>query len=959
MKNKIRLVACSVFLTTLTLTVVTALAKDDRDFLFGPSNVKAGNDFSITLNSQKKYVEGVSKAISTDANNGATVLFGYTNALPSNTGHVILQDGGTLKNLNQLTSLSYFVPSFSLASGALLKFRASNDGETWGNYAEIKPYTNDVTLNSFNIPYMRYVEFQAEGGQVDINSISFCYTCSESDNNGADNYECRTVYSDLNLGNYSTDKTYNELSSGLTVYTQFNGGETVVLNSNDYDVSVKNPSGEEINKASNLVAGTHTVTISRKDRAFADVSYNFEVVSDPFTVTTDLSTPKEIHTQLQKTYLSYNGDYATMNSSDYPDGNQLLSDPLPVELNWTHNVPSGKILSKYTVTFGQNPDLTGGYEVEGNTTPSIQLYNAFLGTNYFRIKAKFTDNSEELSTIRTFLVDETGPRNIYVTSNMTNCRDCGGRATTSGGRIRQGMLYRTCGNGYQTKTGSTKTYIDATGKAIMLDQLKVKSEINVSDGTTYNLNLNGTTIYNAYMDYGGNAKDHFSRNAESVKNVFKILSDVNNYPVFFHCRIGTDRTGLIANLFYGLLGVPLNMIYQDYLFSNFGNIEGKRYIGSAAGEDDISKYMNEISNMPGNTFQEKVYNTLLSIGIPSTTLNAVIDLMTVGNKPDNAQGQMAVNAANMTVTGGSITTVARSSITDRNEPESYISLGSNTSASFSFTTTKTGTAKIYGYLGHNDYTTSKTLNNSVSVFVDDVEISVPSRNFKEIGMGNCSNRTNYYFVNLGEKTNLTTGTHTVKIVGKANNMKLGTLSVFGVPGSAEINQGGNGGNNGNENQGGNETNEIVVASFLATGSSSKSDVDEITNNVGTYVKLKTNNSSYVEYKFNSTVQGTAYLKTYAATKAGNATSSNKLWFDGSTAKFAFKVNGNDVEFTDSTTTFADTEIGNGSAGGSGDSSVPGWIEFPQITIVNGENTIRLTRTGGYSLYFYEFKVVTR
>ena len=50
---------------------------------------------------------------------------------------------------------------------------------------------------------------------------------------------------------------------------------------------------------------------------------------------------------------------------------------------------SGKSLSKYSITFGQKADLSDGYEVVGSTTPSIDLYNTFLGVNYFKINAKF------------------------------------------------------------------------------------------------------------------------------------------------------------------------------------------------------------------------------------------------------------------------------------------------------------------------------------------------------------------------------------------------------------------------------------------------------------------------------------------------------------------------------------------------------------------------------------------
>ena len=57
-------------------------------------------------------------------------------------------------------------------------------------------------------------------------------------------------------------------------------------------------------------------------------------------------------------------------------------------------------------------------------------------------------------------------------------------------------------------------------------------------------------------------------------------------------------------------------------------------------------------------------------------------------------------------------------------------------------------------------------------------------------MGYCDgNRTNYYFVPLGEVSNLSAGEHTITIRGVANDMKLGRLSIFGVPATVDEHQG--------------------------------------------------------------------------------------------------------------------------------------------------------------------------
>jgi len=317
---------------------------------------------------------------------------------------------------------------------------------------------------------------------------------------------------------------------------------------------------------------------------------------------TEFNSPVEIHTTRQNEYLSYPGKYDEIDPSLYPDGNKHLSDSLPVDISWNYQAPTNKkTISNYNVIYGRKPDLSDGYTIV-TLNQSASMVNPYLGVNYFRIVANFSDGSKDQTDIHTFNVDETCPRNLAI-GGMTNCRDLGGRTLEDGGKIKQGLIYRTCGNRYDYLTTPTNA-----GKTEMLQHLKFKTEINVSDGSFFNLKLPGTTVKNFKMDYGGYASHHFSRNAESIKNFFNLVADDNNYPIFCHCRIGTDRTGLCVILLYGLLGVPMNEIYQDYLFSNFGNIQDKRYIGIKAGHDNIKCYINFIYSLPGKSFKNKLYN---------------------------------------------------------------------------------------------------------------------------------------------------------------------------------------------------------------------------------------------------------------------------------------------------------------------------------------------------------------
>lgn len=511
------------------------------------------------------------------------------------------------------------------------------------------------------------------------------------------------------------------------------------------------------------------------------VEYNPDGING-FDKVTKFNDTIEIHTAPQKEYLAYTGEYKTIPTDSYPDGKKTNSNPVQVAnqdveatkttVTWEYNDHNEDV--KYSVSISTKPDFSDGFDIQGTNEQSIDLYNLFLGKNYYRINAI---EGEDVYSSGTYVlnVDTTYPRNLYVGNKMTNCRDMGGRVLPSGGTIKQGLLYRTCGNGYN-QDGQK---IDDEGKDIMLNQLKVKSEIVLHNDNGFNFDLPGTKVYKDYMDYKGQTKSkhHFSRNTENVINTFKILADKDSYPVYYHCRIGTDRTGLIAILVNGLLGVELNDIYQDYLFSNFGKIGEKRYIGSQAGQDDISVYVSEIEAAPGKNFQEKVYNVLLSLGITKETLAAVIDNLVEGDKPVNDNGQVSVSPNKMTVSGATVAHEDKTSLEARNAPEYSVTMGAGVTATAKFNVTKAGEKTLYAYLGHNDQSTSKTIGGSLSVTIDGNAVTIPTLTFSDAGFGTCSNRTNYYFIKLGDVGELTAGEHTVVVTGVANDLVLGNLAL--------------------------------------------------------------------------------------------------------------------------------------------------------------------------------------
>ena len=492
---------------------------------------------------------------------------------------------------------------------------------------------------------------------------------------------------------------------------------------------------------------------------------------DSFAITTNLEETKEIHTAQQKEYLSYEGEYVSIPEADYPDGTKHLSDPNPVNLAWDFTVPSGKTLSRYDIVVGKEADLSDGYAIKGTTANSLDVYNSYLGDNYFKVVANYADGTTDSSKIMKYKVDNVYPRNLKI-DGMTNCRDMGGgRELVDGGYIKQGLIYRTSStSSWAYGRGAVPDTITNDGKEVLFNQLGCVTEANVNNSGS---SVQGIKNYvEAYMWYDS-GKHHLYRNAEPIKTVFHALANPDNYPLFYHCRIGTDRTGLCAILISGLLGVPENLIYQDYLFSNFGNIQEKRYIGEKAGRDNILNYINDLKAFPGEKFHNKVYNYLLSIGIPASELNSVIDILTEGTKASgNNNGQEMVLADEFEGAGTELKTSAT-----RAHPSNYFTLGADQAVTVGIDTKYSGEADLVAYLGSTDTSAAKFIDDSIEVEFNYDYITMNEVSFADAGFGSGDGRTYYSAIVLG-KVNVQKGYNEVTVHGVANNLNIGAVSLI-------------------------------------------------------------------------------------------------------------------------------------------------------------------------------------
>ena len=101
---------------------------------------------------------------------------------------------------------------------------------------------------------------------------------------------------------------------------------------------------------------------------------------------------------------------------------------------------------------------------------------------------------------------------------------------------------------------------------------------------------------------------NFLRDTKTAAKLLRVFADEANYPVYFHCYGGADRTGSLAFLLEGLCGVSEVDLSIDYELTSFSRIGFRpRYDESYY----FASMVREMKRRPGNTMKEKIERYVL------------------------------------------------------------------------------------------------------------------------------------------------------------------------------------------------------------------------------------------------------------------------------------------------------------------------------------------------------------
>ena len=262
---------------------------------------------------------------------------------------------------------------------------------------------------------------------------------------------------------------------------------------------------------------------------------------------------------------------------------------------------------------------------------SLEIDNLEIACDYkWRVKGVAADGAQ-LRAEGTFRTEDIAPRLIHL-SRVHNMRDLGGRVGLGGRRVRQGIVYRSAGlnanaRKSKSKDGMVPGAVTLTDKsrAYAKDVLGIRTDLDLrSDKECFGmtgspLGPEVKWIKISSSAYSGMAKDS---GKSAFTQVFRVFLDEKNYPIDFHCIAGADRTGSLAFILNGLLGVDEEELWRDWEVTAFQ--KEKLDFGHRT---RFSKLVKVFDAFPGASINEKIVAYVKSAGFTDADIEKFRSIM--------------------------------------------------------------------------------------------------------------------------------------------------------------------------------------------------------------------------------------------------------------------------------------------------------------------------------------------
>ena len=225
----------------------------------------------------------------------------------------------------------------------------------------------------------------------------------------------------------------------------------------------------------------------------------------------------------------------------------------------------------------------------------------------------------------------------WIQTRTWNVRDLGGWAC-DGGTVKYGKLFR-------------GGYVTSADRAVLVEQLGIQHELDLRGANEGGLTaspLGGDVRYTcaaAYAWYSLTPADAWKAN---LRCVFDAVT--HNEPVYFHCAAGADRTGTLACVLEGLLGMSQSDIDKDYELTTFYSGSDTDANARRRNEAEWSGLISALNSKSGSTFRDKCVTFAAELGFTADEINAFRAAMIDGT-PETVTPDIATFAVTSTLSG--------------------------------------------------------------------------------------------------------------------------------------------------------------------------------------------------------------------------------------------------------------------------------------------------------------------